>query len=183
MKIPVVGFDPSFNNWGIAQAELDLTTGFLSTPVLHIIQPEEIKAKQVRVNSKDLFRAKQLSERVLEAARAAKAIFVEVPHGSQSARAMASYGVCVGILSTLLADGHQLIEVSASEVKLALTNKSTASKEDMITSAMELYPEANFPRYRGGVAKSAEHVADAIGAIHAGVNTPLFKNLMKLIML
>jgi len=43
-----------------------------------------------------------------------------------------------------------------------------------------LYPHANFPMYRDEVAKKAEHVADAIAAIHAGVQTPVFKNLMRL---
>lgn len=180
MIIPVVGFDPSLLNWGVAKAHLDLTTGYLSTPDLEVVAPEELKTKQVRRNSEDLFRAKQLSAAILPAAKAAKAIFVEVPVGSQSARAMASYGICVGILSTLLADGYSLIEVTAAEVKRALTGNSTASKSEMITKAMELYPEANFPHRRGKILKSAEHVADAIGAIHAGVKTPLFQNLIKL---
>lgn len=103
---------------------------------------------------------------------------------------MASYGICVGILGSLLATGVQLIEVSEKEVKLALSGDRYATKNEMITIAIKLYPEANFPRYtqngkgfRKGeiMASRAEHAADAIGAIHAGVNTPLFQNLMKLL--
>lgn len=180
MIIPVVGMDPSLTHWGFAQAELDLTTGILSTPVLRVLEPMELKGKQTRVNSKDLYRAKQLALEAFSYAKAAKAIFVEVPVGSQSARAMASYGICVGILAALQANDSQLIEVTATEVKLALSGDPVASKTKMVESARNLYPEANFPVYRGKLKLSAEHVADAIGAIHAGVNTPLFQNLLKL---
>jgi hypothetical protein len=51
----------------------------------------------------------------------------------------------------------------------------------MIDQAVKLYPQANFPRNRGKVQEKAEHVADAIAAIHAGVMTPVFQNLMRLL--
>jgi Holliday junction resolvasome RuvABC endonuclease subunit len=180
MKIPVVGFDPSLTHWGIAQAELDLTTGFLNSPLLQVVEPKKIKHKQVRQNSIDLDVAHQLARSAYYAAKKAKAIFVEVPVGSQSARAMASYGICVGILGSMLANDIQLIEVTATEVKRAFTGNSNATKRQMIDQAIELYPDANFPRWRGQVTDAAEHVADALGAIHAGVQTPLFQNLMRL---
>lgn len=181
MKIPVVGFDPSLTHWGIAQAQLDLTTGFLDTPHLQVVAPKKIKHKQVRQNSIDLDLARQLAEAAFPAAEKAKAIFVECPVGSQSARAMASYGVCVGILGSLLGKGIQLIEVDATEVKRALTGNPRATKDDMIQAALELYPESNFPTWAGEVTAAAEHVADAIGAIHAGVNTPMFQNMLRLL--
>lgn len=180
MRISVVGMDPSLTNWGIAEGELDLSTGILETPHLTLIEPEKLTHKQVRQNSIDLFVAEQLSKRALLAARSAKVVFVEVPVGSQSARAMASYGVCVGILGAIRAEGIPLIEVTASEVKFSLTGCKTATKQAMIDQAVALYPEANFPRHRGRIVDKAEHVADAIGAIHAGVNTQMFQNLMRL---
>jgi Holliday junction resolvasome RuvABC endonuclease subunit len=180
MKIPVVGFDPSLTHWGIAEAQLDLTTGFLEELKLTLVEPDRIKSKQVRQNSMDLHEAEQLAARAITAARAAKAVFVEVPVGSQSARAMASYGVCVGILGTLRAEGIQLIEVNPTEVKLGFTGSKNATKKDMIARAVTLYPQANFPQQRGRITDKAEHVADAIAVIHAGVNTPLFQSLMKL---
>lgn len=176
-----MGFDPSLSNWGIAQAMLDVTTGVLDTPVLTTVSPDELTSKSVRVNSKDLHRAEQLAIPVLAAARAAKAIFVEVPVGSQSARAMASYGACIGILAVLRAEGLPLIEVTPTEVKVALTGNKSATKEQMISSAQSWYPAAIFPSHNGKISKAkAEHVADAIGAIHAGAVTPMFQNLMRL---
>lgn len=188
MKIPVAGFDPSLTHWGIAEAQLDLETGYLDTPELTLIEPDELKGKQVRNNSNDLHKAEQLAKAALVIARRSKVIFVEVPVGSQSARAMASYGICVGILSTIRADGIPIIEVTATEVKVALNGNKNATKLMMINSGVSLYPEANWPRYqqngkgfnKGDIASKAEHVADAIGAIHAGVGTSTFMNLMRL---
>lgn len=180
MKIPVVGFDPSLRNWGIAESLLDLSTGFLDTPHLTLVQPQDLEGKQVRQNSSDMYLAQQLAGPVIEAAKRAKAIFVEVPVGSQSARAMASYGVCVGVLGAVMALGIPLIEVTATEVKLVLSGDRVATKAKMIQAALDYYPDANFPRQRGRLVAKAEHVADAIGAIHAGVRTPMFSNFMRL---
>jgi len=185
MKIPVVGFDPSLKNWGLAEATLDLDSGILSTPVLSVIQPKDDTGtkKRVRKNSLDLERAEQLASGAFAAAARAKVIFVEVPVGSKSARAMASYGICLGVLGSLRAKGMAIVEVSPEENKRHFTGDKTASKELMIATALENYPDANWPRMgKTGaiIASKAEHMADAVAAIHAGVQTPMFQNLMRL---
>lgn len=180
MLIPVLGCDPSLRNWGMAEANLDLTTGVLSTPFLTLVQPKDLEGKQVRQNSNDLHLAEQLAEPAMAAARKAKVIFVEVPVGSQSSRAMASYGVCVGVLGAIRALGIPLIEVTALETKKALTGNKLATKREMIAKAFELYPDANFPVHNGKIPDKAEHMADAIASIHSGVKTPMFQNLMRL---
>ena len=188
-KIRVCGFDPSMRNWGMAVADLDLRSGLLDVPTLSIIQPRDEKSKQVRKNSKDLALAKQLFEGAYDTAKTCKVVFVEVPVGSQSARAMASYGVCVGVLGSLAGLGITIIEVSPEENKKALTGIKHATKEAMISAAMAEYPTANWPRQerngatfkKGDLKAEAEHVADAIGAIHAGCATPTFQTLLKLL--
>jgi len=180
MLIPVLGCDPSLRAWGMAEATLDLKTGILTTPFLSLVTPKNLEGKQVRQNSSDLHLAEQLAEPVMAAARKAKVIFVEVPVGSQSARAMASYGICVGVLGAVRALGIPLIEVTALETKLALTGNKHATKREMINKAFETYPDANFPQHRGNIPDKAEHMADAIATIHSGVRTPMFKNLMRL---
>lgn len=188
-KIRVCGFDPSMRNWGMAVADLDLKSGLLDVPTLSIIQPRDEKSKQVRKNSKDLALAKQLFEDAYNTAKTCKVVFVEVPVGSQSARAMASYGVCVGVLGSLAGLGITIIEVSPEENKKALTGIKHATKEAMISAAMAEYPTANWPRQerngatfkKGDLKAEAEHVADAIGAIHAGCATPIFQSLLKLL--
>lgn len=188
-KIRVCGFDPSMRNWGMAVADLDLESGLLDVPTLSIIQPRDEKSKQVRKNSKDLALARQLFEGAYDTAKSCKVVFVEVPVGSQSARAMASYGVCVGVLGSLAGLGITIIEVSPEENKKALTGIKYATKEAMISAAMAEYPTANWPRQerngatfkKGDLKAEAEHVADAIGAIHAGCATPTFQTLLKLL--
>ncbi|RUX60176.1 hypothetical protein [Mesorhizobium sp. M7A.F.Ca.CA.002.12.1.1] len=181
MLIPVLGMDPSLTNWGLAEANLCLKTGVLSTPQLTLVQPDELQGKQVRVNSNDLHRSEQLAQRVFATARKAKVIFVEVPVGSQSARAMASYGICVGILGALRSEGMQIIEVTAGETKKIFTGDKNAPKRKMIDRAAELYPDANFPPlHKGKLPDKTEHLADAIATIHSGVRTPMFQNLMRL---
>lgn len=188
-KIRVCGFDPSMRNWGIAVADLDLESGLLDTPTLSIIQPRDDKSKQVRKNSKDLALAKQLFEGAYAHAKDCKVVFVEVPVGSQSARAMASYGVCVGVLGSLSGLGMHIIEVSPEETKKAMTGNKTATKDAMIAAAIDVYPFANWPRQerngatfkKGDLKGEAEHVADAIGAIHAGCATPTFQTLLTLL--
>lgn len=180
MKIPVVGMDPSLTHWGIAEGQLDLTTGFLEDLKLTLIEPDRLTGKQVRQNSMDMHEAAQLAEKALKAARAAKAVFVECPVGSQSARAMASYGICVGILGSLRAEGISLIEVTPTEVKVGFTGTKDATKQRMIEEALSRYPEANYPRKGGRIVAKAEHLADAIAAIHAGVNTPTFQTILQI---
>lgn len=182
MIISVAGMDPAFANWGMAEGQLDLSTGILDELNLSIVQTEKGTNKQVRTNSDDMQRAEDISSSVFTVAKRNKVIFVECPVGSQNASGMKAYGVSVGILGALRSQGYQVIEVTASEVKKALTGNKNASKELMIQSAMEQYPEANWP-IKGGkvIAGKAEHMADAIGAIHAGVLTPVFQNLMRLL--
>jgi len=183
MKIPVCGMDPSLKNWGIAEALLDLESGVLDTPRLSLIQPRDGDGKkQVRKNSLDLQRAEELAAGAMAVGKKAKVIFVEVPVGSQSARAMASYGICIGVLGALRAKGMEIIEVSPDENKKIFTGNKAASKQQMIDTAMGLYPDANWPIRGGSVtASKAEHMADAVAAIHAGVQTPVFQNLMRLL--
>ena len=185
--IKVVGFDPSLRNWGIAQGTIYFDPlSRLHIDHLNLINPDLPKGKQVRQNSIDLEAAKQLCAGALEAAKGAQAIFVEVPMGSQSARAMASYGICVGVLGALRATGIPFFEVTPTEVKLASTGSKTSSKRDMIKWAMNQHHEANWPMYKEhgqsivSEAK-AEHMADAIGAIYAGVHTSDFQQYLPLI--
>jgi Holliday junction resolvasome RuvABC endonuclease subunit len=192
-ELIVVGLDPSMNNWGISRGVMtvdptNLRNSSLKISNLSVINPVKPKDKQVRINSKDLLAAEQLAQGVLKALQGAQVVFVEVPVGSQSARAMASYGICVGILGTLRATGVAFFEVNPSEVKMASVGSRTASKSEMIKWAVAQHPEANWPMYtEHGVQclseAKAEHMADATAAIYAGVRTSSFQQLLPLLVL
>lgn len=181
--IPVVGFDPSLRNWGIAKALLCPKTLQIHLQEVSVICPNQLTGKQVRQNSKDIEAAKQLTEGAINALQGAKAIFVEVPVGSQSARAMASYGVCVGVLGALRSSGIPFFELTPTEIKLAGAGTKNASKQDMIKWAIQAHPAANWPRYTKlgeeliSEAK-AEHMADAVAAIHAGIRCSAFQQVL-----
>lgn len=175
-------------NWGLAEADLDLDSGVLTTPVLSLIKGEDLQGKQIRQNSSDVHVATTLYSGVLPAARRCKVLFVEVPVGSQSAASMKGYGIVCGVLGSLRAEGHEIIQVDALSVKVCLTGHKDASKAQMIAQAVQDYPDANWPRQerngakhkKGDLKNEAEHCADAIAAIHAGVQTPMFQNLMRI---
>ena len=180
----VVGFDPSLRNWGIAKGVLIPSQKMqLRIDWLDVIQPVLPTGKQVRQNSLDLESAKQLCEGAWKAAQGAHAIFVEVPVGSQSARAMASYGICVGVLGALRTSGVPFFEVTPTEVKLASAGKKTATKAEMIEWGVKQHPEAQWPTYlSNGTMKiseaKAEHMADAIAAIYAGIACNSFQQML-----
>jgi Holliday junction resolvasome RuvABC endonuclease subunit len=181
--IKVVGQDPSLRNWGLAVATYDLGTRLLHVDRLIVTQPVLPKGKQVRQNSSDLEAALQLYKGAQAAAEGAHAVFIEVPVGSQSARAMASYGVCVGVLGALRAQGIPFFEVTPTEVKLAGPGIKTATKEQMIEWAMKRHPEANWPMYmehgqQQVSAAKAEHLADAVAAIYAGLQSNPFQQML-----
>ena len=181
--LKVVGQDPSLNNWGLAIGTYELETGNILISRLGITNPALPKGKQVRQNSRDLEAGYQLYQGAMAAAEGAHAVFVEVPVGSQSARAMASYGICVGVLGALRAKGIPFFEVTPTEVKLAGAGKKTASKTEMIQWAMSQHPDAGWPTYKehGQVLVSeakAEHMADAVAAIHAGIASNAFKQML-----
>lgn len=177
-RLNVVGADPSLRNWGIAAGNLDTETNELTISVLRVTRADVPTGKQVRQNTKDLLVAQQLYAGMQPFLAGVNVMFVEVPVGSQSARAMASYGVCAGVLGSLRANGHTFIEVTPNEVKLATVGKKTASKEEMIAWAMAKFPNAPWPFHHGKInAGLAEHMADACAAIVAGIATNEFKSL------
>lgn len=168
-SIRVVGFDPSLRHWGLATGLYDLKAMKLTLDHVHVIEPILPKGKQIRANSKDLIAAEQLAKGVKDVIEGAQAVFVEVPHGSQSARAMAGFGICIGILGSLRAQGTQFFELTEAEVKLATTGKKTSTKKEMIDWVTSRHPEANWsPHAR------VEHQADATAAIYAGLQHPQF---------
>lgn len=174
--------DPSLRHWGLSEADLDLSDGVLTTPLGSIIEPKDLEGKNIRVNSNDLHLAEQLAGPVLAAARRAKVIFVECPVGSQSARAMAAYGMQMGILGMVRALGIPLIEVTATENKRVFTGNNNATKKQMIKALIDYYPDIILPQgqTKGSIGDKSEHIADATASIHSGVRTPSFQTLMRI---
>ena len=173
--IRVAGFDPSMNNWGMASGQYNSESQEIQVHGLGVVKPSKQKAR--RKSETDLGVASQLFAGVDQflSRWLPHILFVEVPVGSQSARAMASYAMCITALSAIrFYEDRDFISLTPREVKLSATDDPKASKIDMIDWAVGLYPDLDWPRHtvKGEqiiTTGSAEHMADAIGAIHAGI--------------
>lgn len=173
----VVGVDPSLSNFGFAEAKINTDTDEIYDINLYLCEaPPPPKNKQVRQNSVDLERAKGLYEALQSTLKNADIVFVELPVGSQTARAMASYGVCIGLFASVI---KPMIQVTATEVKVAGAGYKNATKAEMISWGVTKYPKANWltTKSKGVITHTAknEHLADALAAIHAGIRTDDYK--------
>lgn len=183
-KIKIIGIDPSLRNFGIAIGTIDAENNDFDVHDLKLVSTESSNEKRVRKNSQDLERARALFKGVCEVIKKESPTyaFVEVPHGSQSARAMASYGICIGLLASL---PIPIIQVTAQENKVKAVKHKTASKEEMILWASGRFPKAPWikRKLKGEevMVEKNEHLADAIGAINAGLQTDEWHNIMSLL--
>lgn len=181
--LKVAGLDPSMSNWGIAIGELDLIEGYLTINEIHVIHPSKHKNTKLTQNVKDVLLAQDLYKDNMHILSDVDIIFAELPVGSQSARAMASYGICLGIVGALnVSLGIEAIKVTPMDVKKVVGNNNP-SKLDIIEWVMTNQPEVDFPTYKQkGVtyisAAKAEHMADAVVAIYAGCKQKPFLNLL-----
>ena len=179
MKMKIVGVDPSLRNFGIVEAVLDTDTMEFAITNMNLVESEDNakKAKTVRKNSDDLRRASLLHTGFQDACKDAAFAFIEVPVGSQSARAMASYGICIGVLASC---PIPMIQLTPTEVKLAMTNEKTATKGEMIDAAVKAHPYAKWMTRKSKgelvLLNDNEHLADAVGAITAGLKTNEFRS-------
>lgn len=185
--IKVLGQDPSMNNWGLVAAEINIETYDIKVvDMLVLAKPKQEKArkKQVRQNSQDLERAKAVHEGLHSFIKqyTPHMTMVEVPHGSQSASAMKGYGLCLGVLGSM---PMPMIQLQESECKINAVGARSATKKQMIEWAMSEHPSAPWKlRKSKGELVSVdgynEHVADAIGALHAGILTDQFSSAIEL---
>lgn len=164
---------PSLRSWGIAACTLD--DSGLKVIDTHIIKTTNTKSKQVKQNSADIISANELYRGLIKAVKWADIICIEVPHGSQSSRAMVSYGICVALIGAIQELNPNIVQVSANDVKtLVRTDKShKPTKKEVIAWVKAKHPEAKLPS-----TLSAEHICDAIVAIHAAMTKPQFKALI-----
>lgn len=176
MILKIAGFDPSFANLGIARANLNLDDMSLVVERVSLVQTEPDKSKAVRKNSDDLRRALLLKEAIVEACEGVSFAIAEIPFGSQSARSAWTLGIAVGVMTAVTVP---LIQVSPAEVKLATVGTKTASKGEMIEWVTSRHPSAEWltRKYKGNIEMidKNEHMADAVAAIYAGLNTNQFK--------
>lgn len=178
--LKILGIDPSMNNFGYAAATFDLDTQELVYTAIALNSPAKpSKKKTVRQNSIDLDLARDHIKALTKFVDKFDIVCVEIPVGSQTARAMASYGICIGLLASI---NKPLIQVTPIEVKLAATNNKKATKREMINWAFSQKSQLKWlTRTSNGdniLIDNNEHMADAMAAIKAGISTDEFKTIL-----
>lgn len=182
MKVRILGIDAAFSNVGFAVADVDLSDP--KNPVIEVVDLLVLQTEAVKKRPKgmprshdDLRRARQSVNMIHDLIQKWQPnhVVAEVPFGSQSARASWALGIALGVLASI----PNLIEVTPRQVKEA-TGEKHADKDMMIEWAMDRHPEAPWKmrKLKGNliqVASSNEHMADAVGAIYAGLQTKDFK--------
>jgi Holliday junction resolvasome RuvABC endonuclease subunit len=183
-EMRILGLDAAFANTGLALCRYELSSNRLFLDEVGLIKTgqDKVNKKVVRRNSDDLRRAGEVIKAVDEVIARFKPNFIvcEVPFGAQSARAAWALGISVGLIAHA-ASRVPLIQVTPKEVKDVVGEKFP-DKAQMIQWATKTFPTANWP-VRGGkvVAGSAEHMADAVAAVHAGIQTDEFKRALAML--
>lgn len=177
--VTVIGVDPSLANWGMARAQVSLSTlEVVNIERLVLVPTAKATAKSVRASSDDLRRAVELHEAFQRFCVGAAVVVAEIPSGTQSARGAMSNGICLGVLAS---SPIPVIQVSPLETKLASVGHKNATKPQIIAWASDLYPDADWLRSRGRIIAANEHLADATAIVHAGVRTPELRQAISML--
>jgi len=139
------------------------------------------KKGAVRVADSDVERSKTIYRELSAVAwkYGVSGFVFEVPHGgAQSARAARSLGLATGILACLAEEFGAEANVPSEYVtpqanKRSFCGRTNASKQEMMARAVELWPDAKWPRAKDQL----EHVADAAGCLWAVRNGDLYRRL------
>lgn len=187
-KIRVAGIDPSMSNFGIAIAEIDVETNAIQLLDLKLIHTESDGSKTVIKTADNWRRAKELRAGMVEAVQGCTVAMAEIPlmvtpHPKMNpgAASLANHnsGIAIGVIAGC---PIPVVGVMPKDVKLASVGSIRADKKEMIDWAMALYPSApwRMRKLRGEMVPLAdnEHLADAVGVIHAGVQTAQFKSIL-----
>lgn len=178
----VLGLDPSLSNIGAVKLKLTLdmddncrVKGFTYLDMA-LSETSPDKKKTRKKNEEDRARAVEHKDFLKRMLQDVDFVFCELPTGSQSARAMASYGIAVGLSAWI---EIPFFVVSPTELKLAACKNKQATKEDMVEWAMSQLPQGDWLWTKTKTALNKnEHMADALAAIVAGVKSDTFKKAM-----
>ena len=191
--ITMLGIDPGLSNTGYAVALVDVEQArIVKTLELGTIQTERETAKTIRRTSDDLRRARKI-HRELKSVVERHAISVaacEMQSTTPYKRISLNFGVTLGVIASF---DFFLVELLARDVKKAVTGDRDATKEKVISWALEMTrnDDVHWPTsarqnrmdlsYRARhVTLAAEHQADALAVIFAALQSEQMSDLRAL---
>lgn len=173
-----MAIDPSLRFTGVALGHIQDRT--VTVDSIHLIETEKTKTKTVRKNSDDLRCARGIIDTLndLRSQHQPIVTFVEVPSGTQSARASWTLGVMLGIIAGL---PLPVVELSPTEVKKGYAGNKAASKETMIELATLEHPDLAWVRRGDRLTAKNEHLADAVAILHVGAASTQYRELARML--
>ena len=168
--VRVAGIDPSLRNTGIAVADVCPEGNIVYNMVrIHLLRTEPAKNKTQRKSSADFEAAAVIADGLRQHTKDCSFVFAEIPSGTQSARASFTLGIVLGLMASI---NPPPLEVTPTQTKVGSVGIRTATKSEMIEWATDKYPELDWHMRGDRYLNSNEHMADAIGVIHAGLSLP-----------
>ena len=171
--LKVVGLDPSLRNFGVVKCLVHPNDhiDIIDMCVIH-----SVVEKHQYNNIADLKSITPMITPLWEAVEDADLIFAELPVGSQSARAMVSYAVCVTLVALLISQGKSVIITRQSQ-RNKLVGIKQVTKKDMIDWFNTRFPSN--PLFKKLKAAEREHVADAAASVVIGIQMLEYVEFLK----
>jgi len=167
----ILGIDPSLRNLGMALVNYDDEEITVDKLLLSETKTCDLP-KGVTKNKQDIERVKVHIDAMRPMIEECEVVAVEAPTGSKSAAAMKSYGICIALIAMI---DKPVFVVTPKQVKAASGNPE-ATKADMIEWATKTHNTDQWLSENGKILNKNEHLADALGAVHAALNTYEFKS-------
>lgn len=176
----VLGVDLAFRNTGLVLAKPCLADPGYTIVATHCITTEKADKKKQIFAAIDDVRCIQEVVRELQqfiGAENISVIFAECPNaGAKGARANRAMGIATAILATYVEmEKISTLWVLPDDIKKKLCGKRNASKEEIQSVVMKVWPDAAWPKAKGKL----EHVADAAGALIVGRDSDIYKLLLQ----
>lgn len=170
----VVGLDPSLRNFGIVNGIIHIPSEVVKPTGMKVLHAKNVEHKFKNIS--DLTSLPDVINELWDTVSEADIIFCELPHGSQSSRAMYSYGVCVALVALLISQGKPVIVTRQSQ-REQLLGKDKVTKQDMIDWFNTHYPDNQY--FQALKNAEREHAADAMASIVIGLKMPDTQKLIQ----
>ena len=182
-----VAIDPSMNNWGYAKGRL-IQGNKYTVDEIGLIRPKDTKSLSRFVNEQDALKVRSVVLQLRQLLTGIDYVFVEAPHGSQSAAAMKSYGMVIAVLGSLELLAGESVHVQFTRANdrrsviypEPMKGNVAIPKEDVIAWAEKKYPELPYPRKKDGslISGKVEHIADALACMCFSLENTLNKEFV-----
>ena len=169
----ILGCDPGFANfgWCLAHYHGGDTLAIDSLGVIET-RPHGKRNTQSESNAR---RASKIGVNLDKLAKTADVMCVEAMSYPRNAMAAHKMGLAWGAMAVVCEDNElPLLQATPQDVKVAVCGKRSASKQDVETALCAIYPEAKSHTDRWPMGKR-EHMFDALGAIHALLDSDVIR--------